>query len=61
MALIKHFNAYIVKKRPFVMQILELFQNSDSVKGKVLWYEHQISKNFNKPRGDILNMYGSEA
>ena len=27
----------------------------------MLWYENQINKNFNKTRGDILNMYGSEA
>ena len=43
------------------MQILELFETGDSVKGKVLWYENQINKNFNKTRGDFLNMYGGEA
>ena len=43
------------------MQVLELFETGDSVKGKILWYENQINKNFNKTRGDILNMYGSEA
>ena len=61
MALIKHFNAYIVEKIRFLMQILKLFKTGDSVKAKVLWYENQINKNFNKTRGDILNMYGSEA
>ena len=60
MALIKYFNAYIVEKLPFLMQILELFETGDSVKGKILWYENQINKNFNKARSDILNMYGSE-
>ena len=43
------------------MQILKLFETGASVKGKVLWYENQINKNFNKTRGDILNMYGSDA
>ena len=43
------------------MQILELFETGDSVKGKLLWYENQINKNFNKTRSDILNMYGIEA
>ena len=61
MALIKHFNAYIVEKLPFLMQILELFETGDSVKGKMLSYENQINKNVNKTRGDIFNMYGSEA
>ena len=61
MALIKHFNAYIAEKLPFFMQILELFKTGDSVKGKVLWYENQINKNFNKTRGNALNMYGSGA
>ena len=61
MALFKHFNAYIAEKLPFFMQILELFKTGDSVKGKVLWYENQINKNFNKTRGNTLNMYGSEA
>ena len=56
MALIKHFNAYIAEKLPFFMQILELFKTGDSVKGKVLWYENQINKNFNKTRGDILTL-----
>ena len=42
------------------MQILELFETGDSVERKVLWYENQINKNFNKTRDDILNMYGSE-
>ena len=46
MALIKHFNAYIVKKLPFLMQILELFQTGNSVEGKVLWYENQINQKF---------------
>ena len=35
MVLIKHFNAYIVKKYPFLMKIFELFETGDSVKGKV--------------------------
>ena len=35
MALIKHFNGYIVEKLPFLMQILELFETGESVKGKV--------------------------
>ena len=43
------------------MQILKLFETDDSVKGKVLWYENQINKSFNKTRGNILYMYGSEA
>ena len=43
------------------MQILALFKTGDSVKGKVLRYENQINKNFNKTRGNILIMYGSEA
>ena len=45
-ALIKRFNAYIVKKLPFLMQILELFQTGNSVEGKVLWYENQINQKF---------------
>ena len=57
MALIKHLNAYIVEKIPFLMQILELFETGDSVSGKVFWYENQINKKFNKTRGDILNIY----
>ena len=61
MALGKHFNVYIVEKPPFLMQIFELFETGDSVKGKVLWYENQINKNFNKTKGGILNMYSSEA
>ena len=61
MALGKHLNAYIVEKLPFLMQIFELFETGDSVKGKVLWYENEINKNFNKTKGDILNMYGNEA
>ena len=61
MVLIKHFNVYIVEKHPFLIQILKLYETCDSVKGKVLWYENQINKNFNKTRGDILNVYGSEA
>ena len=43
------------------MQILKLFETGDSVKGKVLWYENQINKNFNKTKSGILNMYSSEA
>ena len=42
------------------MQILELFETGGSAERKVLWYENQINKNFNKTRDDILNMYGSE-
>ena len=61
MALIKHFNAYIVEKLLFLRQILKLFETGDSVKGKVLSHENQINKNYNKTRGDILDMYGSEA
>ena len=60
MTLIKHFNAYIVEKLPFLMQILKLFETGDNVKGKVVWYENQINKNFNKTKSDILNVYGSE-
>ena len=60
MALIKHFNAYIVENLPFLMQILGLFKTGDSVKEKVLWYENQTNKNCNKTRGDFLNMYGNE-
>ena len=26
-----------------------------------MWYENQINKDFSKTRGDILNIYGSEA
>ena len=59
MALMEHFNAYVVQKLPFLMQISELFQTVGSAKRKVLCYENQINKNFNKTRGDILNMYGS--
>ena len=29
--------------------------------GKMLRYENEINKNFNKTRKNILNMYGSEA
>ena len=36
MALIKHFNGYIVEKLPFLMQILEFNETGESVKGKVL-------------------------
>ena len=61
MALIKHFNTYNVDQLPFLMQSLELFETGDRVKRKILWYENQINKKFNKTRGDILNMYGSEA
>ena len=42
------------------MQILELLETCDRVKGKVLWYENQIKDNFEKTRGDISNMYVSE-
>ena len=44
MALIKHFNAYIVEGLPFLMQILELLETGDSVKEKVLWYEIKPTK-----------------
>ena len=54
----KHFNAFIVEK--LLMQILELLETGDRVKGKVLWYENQIKDNFEKTRGDISNMYVSE-
>ena len=56
MGLTKHFNAYILEKLPFLMQILELFEAGDSVKGKVLWYENPIHKNFNETKGDILKI-----
>ena len=61
MALIKHFNVYIVEKLLFLMQMLKLFETGDSAEGKVLWYENQIKKNFYEAKRDILNMYGSEA
>ena len=48
MALIKHFNAYIVEKLQFLMHILKSFETGDSVKGKLWWYENQINKIFNK-------------
>ena len=41
------------------MLILELFETSDSVKGRCCG-ENQINKNFTKTRGDILNIYGNE-
>ena len=44
-----------------MLKILEAFQAGNSVKGKLLWYESQLKKNFDKTRTNILNMYGSEA
>ena len=58
-ALVKHFNAHIVEKPPFLKLILELFETSDSVKGRCCG-ENQINKSFTKTRGDILNIYGNE-
>ena len=44
-----------------MLKIFEAFQAGNCVKGKMLWYESQLKKNFDKTRTNKLNMYGSEA
>ena len=61
MALVEGFSHYILEKLPIMLKIFESFQAGNSVKGKMLWYESQLKKNFDKTRTNILNMYGSEA
>ena len=61
MAFAEGFRHYILEKLPIMFKIFESFQAGNSVKGKMLWYESQLKKSFDKTRTNILNMYGSEA
>ena len=61
MALVEGFSHNILEKLPVILKISESFQAGNSVKGKMLWYEIQLKKNFDKTRINILNIYGKEA
>ena len=56
MALAEGFSHYVLEKLPIMLKLFEAFQAGNSVKGKMLWYESQLKKNFDKTRTNILNM-----
>ena len=45
---------YPRKVSHYVKNIRKHFQAGNSVKGKMLWYESQLKKNFDKTRTNIL-------
>ena len=59
--LFEGFSHYILERVFSILQVFEAFQAVNSVKGKMLWYESQLKKSFDKTRTNKLNMYGSEA